>query len=516
MSPTAPRYVSRRTERNPFQPVITEYSNYLKHVGFQESSVNLYIGTARHLLIWLEHTKTSVEALDGGAMRRFVNHDCRCPLPDRRYRRQRAMRSGRYVYWFGRFLEHCGKSSNPSKLEDLLRLLESFLAKLASQGYTSGTRNNIHSGCFHFIVWLNQERITVCEIDETVLERFYRHDRICIAPGVICRPRTSGCRSRQCVSSVRKFVDFLATRGVISKQPATQSNSRDYGLAEFCHWLRQHRGIGEKTIRVHARIVARLLPTLGNEPGRYSAVLIRDVLLQCLENTTRSIARSTAISLRMYLRYLASAGRCRAELIDAVPSVSDWKLSTLPQYISPEEVERTIACCDVATPGGRRNRAILLLMSVLALRAGDIVSLRMTDIDWNRAELRVSGKSRCEATLPLPQAVGDALLDYIVNVRPRVNEERDFLRAVAPYRPFRGASTVGAIARTALASAGVDRSGRNRGAHVFRHSAATGGGDANRSRRCSPRQQLHKVMVNHECGPLSRCAPLSEWVYFLK
>ena len=69
--------------------------------------------------------------------------------------------------------------------------------------------------------------------------------------------------------------------------------------------------------------VTKLLPTLGNEPGLYSAVLIRDVLLQCLEPTTRSKARSTATSLRMYLRYLASDGRCRAKLIDAVPSVSD-------------------------------------------------------------------------------------------------------------------------------------------------------------------------------------------------
>ena len=286
-------------------------------------------------------------------MRRFVNHDCRCPLPGRRYRRQRAMRSGKYVYWFGLFLEHCGKSSNPSKLEDHLSLLESFLTGLATQGYTSGTRKNIRHGRFHFIVWLNQEPIAVCEIDETVLERFYRHDRICIAPGVICRPRTSGCRSQQCVSSVRKFVVLLAGRVVMSKRPASQSDCEDYGLAEFCHWLRQHRGIGEQTIRGHARMVARLLPTLCNEPSRYSAVLIRDVLLRCLENTTRSTARSTATSLRMYLRYLASAGRCRAELIDAVPRVSDWKLSTLPQYISPEEVERTIACCDVATPAGR-------------------------------------------------------------------------------------------------------------------------------------------------------------------
>ena len=127
MSSTARQHASHRTERNPFQPEITEYLSYLKHVGFHESVATTYAGTARHLLIWLEHTRTPVEALDGDAMRRFVNHECTCPLPGRRYRAQRAMSSGKYVYWFGLFLEHCGKSSNPSKLEDHLRLLEPFI-----------------------------------------------------------------------------------------------------------------------------------------------------------------------------------------------------------------------------------------------------------------------------------------------------------------------------------------------------------------------------------------------------
>ena len=82
-------------------------------------------------------------------------------------------------------------------------------------------------------------------------------------------------------------------------------------------------------------------------------------------------------------------------------------MSALPLYISPEEVDRTIACCDVAVSARKRNRAILLLMSVLVLSTGDIVNLRMTDIDWSRAELRVCDKSRCEVTLSLPQAIGD-------------------------------------------------------------------------------------------------------------
>ena len=65
---------------------------------------------------------------------------------------------------------------------------------------------------------------------------------------------------------------------------------------------------------------------------------------------------------------------------------------------------------------GVRDRAILLLLARLALRAGDIAALRLGDIDWDRAEIRVSGKSRRQTALPLPQDAGDALHAYIATV----------------------------------------------------------------------------------------------------
>lgn len=464
---------SHRVERNLIQSTIAEYSNYLKHAGFGPSSIKSHTGPARHILVWLEHTRTSPEVLDGCAMRRFINHDCTCPLPNRRDRRERAMKSGKYVYWFGRFLEYSGRSSSPSKLEDLLKLLESFLMELAVQGYKSSTRELFRHGCFHFSVWLNQERIAIREIDDTILERYFGHTRICIAPGRICRPERAECRRRRHGPALRKFVSFLTDQGVVPKRSARQPQLENSALSGFSHWCRQHRGIGEETIREHVRHVERLLAELGVEPERYTAALIQDVLLRCLDSTTRSTARQTAGSLRMYLRYLASEGRCSATLVDAVPNVSDWKLSTLPQYLSPEQVAHAIACCSRSMWAGRRDRAILLLLSVLGLRASDIVNLQMTDIDWCRAELRVSGKSRCEAALPLPQSVGDALLDYILNERPNRNRQRVFLGAVAPHRPFSGPGAVSRIASAALARAGIDRVGKPSGAHVFRHTAAT-------------------------------------------
>ena len=112
-------------------------------------------------------------------------------------------------------------------------------------------------------------------------------------------------------------------------------------------------------------------------------------------------------------------------------------------------------------------------MARLGLRAGDVTALRLTDLCWETATIRVSGKGCREVQLPLPQDVGDAVLDYLRSGRPRVQSDYVFLRAVAPFRPFEGTQAghaVTHIARTALRRAGVQRP--RRGAHVFRHTTA--------------------------------------------
>jgi integrase/recombinase XerD len=65
---------------------------------------------------------------------------------------------------------------------------------------------------------------------------------------------------------------------------------------------------------------------------------------------------------------------------------------------------------------------LLLLLARLGLRASDIASLRLRDIDWSGGRLQVTGKSRRTAWLPLPQEVGDALLHYLRTARPAVGE----------------------------------------------------------------------------------------------
>ena len=174
----------------------------------------------------------------------------------------------------------------------------------------------------------------------------------------------------------------------------------------------------------------------------------------------------------MFLRFLIAEGKCAAGLDAAIPALAHWRLSSLPRYIQPEEVERIIASCDLNSPIGRRNRAILLLLARLGLRAGDIVKLSLADIDWKGAWLYVSGKGRRQARLPLTQEVGDAIVDYMQYGRAQTDTDVLFIRTRAPFRALASNKTVSTIVARAMRRAGVIC--RSRGAaHVLRHSVAT-------------------------------------------
>ena len=114
----------------------------------------------------------------------------------------------------------------------------------------------------------------------------------------------------------------------------------------------------------------------------------------------------------------------------------------------------------------------MLLLARLALRAGDVAYLRLPDIDWDNALIRVSGKSKRTVALPLPQDVGDAILHYVEHARPAVAEDRVFMRSIAPFQPFSHSSAVTIVVREAIERAGV-KNANLRGAYLLRHSAAT-------------------------------------------
>lgn len=182
------------------------------------------------------------------------------------------------------------------------------------------------------------------------------------------------------------------------------------------------------------------------------------------------MADTVVTALRVFVRYLVIRQECPQHLLHAIPRVAGWRQATLPRYIDSADVERIIATCDPNSVVGARDRAVLLLLARLGLRAGDVAGLRLSDIDWTSARLRVSGKTLTPTWLPLPQEVGDAILHYFSNARPRVGGDGVFLISCAPYTPIRSRQ-VSATAERAIRRSGIKTP--SLGAHLFRHSAAT-------------------------------------------
>jgi site-specific recombinase XerD len=266
------------------------------------------------------------------------------------------------------------------------------------------------------------------------------------------------------------FLEHLHQTSVIT---LTTVERRDPALlVAFHEWMRQQRGTCETTLENYGRHIRALLSQLGEDPTRFDARSLRHFVLGRNRECGWAVATTRATALRMFLRYLITEGECAPGLDAAVPVVAHWQLASLPRYLQEEEVERLIDSCDLATPVGRRDRAILLLLARLGLRAGDIVQLRLADIDWKSAWIHVSGKSRCQARLPLTREVGQALVTYLTDGRPRTVSDAVFVRCRAPFRAFRSHCAVSVIVDRALSRAGVSRPSRG-AAHLLRHSVAT-------------------------------------------
>ena len=269
----------------------------------------------------------------------------------------------------------------------------------------------------------------------------------------------------------RYFVGFLEIGGFV--EPAAcviPPPPEPELLGAFRHWMHTHRGTAEATLNGYRLTITALLQTLGDQPEQYQAQALRAFVLNRVGDKGIGRAKTVVTAVRMFLRFLIAIGRCAPGLEQALPTIAHWRLSSLPRYLPVESVEQVLASCNLTTAIGVRDRAVLLLLAHLGLRAGDVAALKWCDINWRDGTLCVMGKNRRQTRLPLPQEVGDAILNYIEHYRPRIASEYVFLTVTAPLKPA-SPQTISKIADRALHRADVDSP--IYGAHVLRHSAAT-------------------------------------------
>ncbi len=448
--------------------VVPAYRVFLDRLGCSPGFVSELARTARHMLAWLTTSRIALADLDIRGVDGFLSHACACPANFRtKLNKSSRWKASRVLD----YLIETGQASVPTAIIEGGEFVEAFADSLTAQGYCESTVREYRWSGRHLVVWLYRAAVPISAIDGAVLERFLDHECTCSHPQFF--GGSGAFRGRGGTGTrLAKFAGFLIERGVVAdwRTEAPQA-SRGAHAQAFLDWLRRHRGLRDTTLRNTDYCLRWLLSRLGDSPETLDAASIRAAILSRAQSVSHSQVSSECSVLRSYLRFLAANGLCRPGLVDAVPSIARQPAARLPRYVDESVIEALIASCDTATPIGLRDRAVLLLLARLALRASDITALQLGDIDWEQATVTLGGKTRRSATLPLPQDAGDTLAEYILQARSRRSGGTVFLNSRAPHRGLSTAS-IRNIVRRAMKRSGVADTGLPV-THMFRHARAT-------------------------------------------
>jgi site-specific recombinase XerD len=338
-----------------------------------------------------------------------------------------------------------------------------FAIQLMEDGYAKGTIQAKLWSLADFGKWLRRRGFTVTNVEETLIRRFING-------------RKGERLQRGNAKTLIQFLDDLRRRHVVPRRkPIVDKSPLGKILSRYEEHLRSERGLSTSTVINYQPFIYRfLVERFGDGPFLFRELKPSDIsafILRHAHTMSPKRAQGMTSAFRSFFRFLFGKGKLHADLALSVPTVAGWRLSTVPKYLVPEEVQRLLGACDRKTSAGRRNYAILLLLARLGLRAGEVVALQLDDIDWRAGEIHVRGKGLFHDRMPLPPDVGEAIASYLRTDRPRCQSRQVFICMKAPHRGFAGPSTLTTIVRRALAYA--DLHPAFKGAHLLRHSLAT-------------------------------------------
>jgi len=316
--------------------------------------------------------------------------------------------------------------------------------------------------------WVAKRGVVLADLGDTHIERYQRrsrrrHQRI----------RTETRRRER--FEVMQLLQFLRSRAVCPAR-CVETTAADDLATQYGQHLQDNQGLATATIERYRTVARRFLhECFGRDKIDLRALRVGDVIAfvqrqtHCLHPPA---LKCVVTAMRSFLRYAQYRGEVASSLVASVPTVAAWTTTpAVPKAISPEHAQRAINSCDLSTGGGLRDRAVLLLLARLGLRAHEIIALQLEDCDWEGGHLRVRSKSGREQLLPIPVDVGVAIAAYLQQGRPKSKDRHVFLRSMAPIRGLMpGSDAIGTIVRHALQRAKVDAP--HRGSHQFRHALA--------------------------------------------
>jgi site-specific recombinase XerD len=339
---------------------------------------------------------------------------------------------------------------------------DGFVVELSALGYTAGSAVQQMCLMAHLSRWLDAEGLEPAALSPMVVERFF-----------VAR-RAAGYTSLLSSRALDSLLSYLRRLGVVPAVPTSVPDGPvEELLSRYRRYLEIERGLVAGSSRVYVHWVRPFLEGLADEDGldlaRLDAAAVRRFVVGFCAGRSRRTTEVMVAALRALLRFLYFEGELSRQLVDAVPSVAAWRLSELPRRLEGEQVQGLLGACDRGAVQGRRDFAIVTVLVRLGLRAAAVAALSLDDIDWRAGEITAVGKGGRSEQLPLPVDVGEAIVAYLRDGRPRRTVDGAvFVRMLAPYRAL-SSSGISMVVISAARRAGLGQVG----AHRLRHTAAS-------------------------------------------
>jgi len=356
------------------------------------------------------------------------------------------------------------KKSAPAKVPGrrhrdapFLQEREQYLRYCAESGATSGSltikRNEL--------IWIARllpptapQGINICQLHELVRQRASIHTGVTMGERMIV--------------AARPWLRFLGWW----REPTNALRFQGH-LDGYIKWMRDERGFSPSTVgqwQCRIRLFLQWCEETGRnleslQPGDIDAYFIQNVA-----RWGRISMKAITGALRIYLRYAATQALCDSRLAAALRSPRMYAQESLPFAPGWSDVQRMLATTETDKPADIRNRAILMLLSIYGMRRGEVVALRLDQVDWAGRKLHVLRLKRRQPQIyPLLPAVAEALARYIDIVRPQTSAPEIFLGLHAPRRPLTPAALFD-IVNTRFKALGIET--KHRGPHALRHACA--------------------------------------------
>ena len=345
----------------------------------------------------------------------------------------------------------------------LARSRLSYLSHRAEQGAKPYTLRRIAIAQLAAVQFLDLSQVGQFQLQdiEAALQRWARED-----PG-----RRGGNAERAVRRMVLPVADWLRFGGGLLEVPEGYAGPHADRTATFADYMRHDRGWSEETVCFRMRVVEEFLRGLTEEHCP-----LEQVTLACVDRAladkkgrdgwSRNSVRTYATALRAFFRFAEQQAWCTPGLTAGIVPPRVYAGERLPLGPSWDDVQRLIASAE----GNLRDRALLLLLSRYGLRAGEASRLRLDDIDWEADTLTVRRPKVARTDrYPLSREVGEGVLRYLREARPRGACREIFLTLVAPLGPLSPSGVSGVVARR-MRRLGIQS--QQCGAHALRHACA--------------------------------------------